>query len=102
MIGPGTARVRIQVIGAPEVSFAPLSYTVQAGAFADANNAHELQRRLQERFAHVYVTRQDVGDEAYYRVRIGRFADRAEARELARTVASLGLTPVVMEAGIPR
>jgi len=98
MIGPGTARVRIQVIGAPAVSFAPLSYTVQAGAFANSENAIELQRRLQQHFGHVYVTRQDVGDEAYFRVRIGRFDDRTEAVELARTVASLGLTPVVMEA----
>lgn len=102
MIGPGTARVRLQVLGAPAVSFAPLSYTVQAGAFVDESNAFELQRRLQERFGNVYVTRQDVGAEAYYRVRIGHFADRAEAMELARTVASLGLTPVVMEAGSPR
>jgi rare lipoprotein A len=99
MIGPGTAHVRVQVIGAPAVSFAPLAYTVQAGAFADAGNARELQRRLQERFAGVYVTRQDVGTGAYYRVRIGRFADRAQAMELARNVAALGLTPVVMEAG---
>jgi rare lipoprotein A len=99
MIGPGTARVRVQVLGAPEVDFAPLSYTVQAGAFADANNAAELQRRLLQHFESVYVTKEEVGGGAFYRVRIGRFADRAEAVALARGVASMGLTPVVMEAG---
>lgn len=98
MIGPGTAPVRVQVLGAPEVTFAPLSYTVQAGSFADPGNARELQRRLQQRFGEVRVTTQDLNGAAYYRVRVGRFGDRAEALAVARTVASLGLTPVVMEA----
>lgn len=98
MIGPGTAPVRIQVVGAPDVSFAPLIYTVQAGSFAEPGNAFDLERRLRQRFADVRVTTQDVGAAAYYRVRIGRFSDRGEAVALARSVASLGLTPIVMEA----
>jgi rare lipoprotein A len=97
MIGPGTAHVRIQVLGAPQVSFAPLAYTVQAGSFTEPGNAFELQQRLRQRFADVRVTAQEVGAVAYYRVRIGRFGDRAEALSLARGVASLGLTPIVME-----
>lgn len=98
MIGAGTAPVRLQVLGAPEVNFAPLTYTVQAGSFTAPGNAAALQRRLQERFADVHVTAQDLNGAAYYRVRIGRFSDRAEALAVARTVASLGLSPVVMEA----
>jgi len=35
----------------------------------------------------------------YYRVRVGRFDDRAEAGEVARKVSSLGLTPLVVEDG---
>jgi len=98
MIGPGTAPVRVQVVGAPEVAFTPLLYTVQVGSFAELPNALDLQRRLQARYPSVRVTRQDVGSAAYYRVRIGRFEDRAKALALARSVGPLGLRPIVMEA----
>jgi rare lipoprotein A len=98
MIGPGTAPVRLQVVGAPDVAFVPLEYTVQAGSFSDSGNAAALQQRLQMRYADVRIARQDVGAEAYYRVRVGRFTDRTQALALARNIASSGLQTVVMEA----
>jgi rare lipoprotein A len=99
MIGTGTAPVRLQVLGAPQVGFAPLLYTVQVGSFADPKNADNLQSRLQDRFGDVYVTRLDAGSSSYYRVRVGRFRERTKAVGLAREMGSLGLRPVVMEAG---
>lgn len=99
MIGPGTARVRIEAFDEPISSFAPLLYTVQVGSFIDQRNAKEVQRRLQERFGHVYVTEHDGEFETYYRVRVGRFVERGDAVGLAREMVALGLTPVVMEAG---
>lgn len=102
MIGSGTAPVQLQVLGAPQVSFAPLLYTVQVGSFADPRNADELRRRLQDRFGDVYVTELDAGIDSYYRVRVGRFLERAKAVELAGEIGSLGLDPVIMEAGNAR
>lgn len=98
IVGPGTARVRVEPIDAPDVNFEALVYTVQVGSFLDRRRAEEMQRRLQERFGHVYVTGYDGEVETYYRVRVGRFAERADAVGLAREMVVQGLTPVVMEA----
>lgn len=99
LIGPGTAPVRITVLGDPTVRFAALVYAVQVGSFADAENAARLRDRLAEQFAGAYVSEVESGSGRMYRVRLGRFAQHAAAVAAAQTVAPLGLTPVVVEDG---
>src|SRR4029077_14113258 len=49
MIGPGVARVRIEVIRAPE-GVPPGRFAVQVGAFRDRGNAERLRSRMEARY----------------------------------------------------
>jgi rare lipoprotein A len=93
MIGPGTARVRVEVL-APAPTAA---HAVQVGSFADAGNAERLRRRLSRHFDHVYVTPFDTDRVRYHRVRIGPYRQRESALRLADRVAALGLPAVILE-----
>lgn len=77
MIGPGTARVRITVLEAPE----PITcWRVQAGAFRAAENADSLGRRMMEAGIDVQVNE---GPDGLHRVRAGPFSSRTAAGEVA-------------------
>lgn len=81
MIGPGTAKVRIVVLGyGPAAGQA--AYAVQVGAFKDKLRAEALRDRLSERYAPVTVVRRD-GDPATYRVLAGAKSTMQEAEALA-------------------
>ena len=102
MIGPGTAPVRIEVLGASNAHFDAAAFAVQVGSFADQENARRLKNSLEKRFDHVRVATLDGGGGRYYRVRVGHFARRADAVALARTVAPLGLPAIIVEDGVAR
>ncbi len=78
MIGPGTARVRLRIIGAAEPVRAG-SYSVQVGAFRVRRNAEKMQSRLANRFPDVRI--EPAGD--LFRVRVGRLPGLGEAQQLA-------------------
>jgi len=99
MLGPGTAPVRIEVLGPAPVQLAAVAYTIQVGSFASRDNAQRLQGALAERFANVYVAQGDAGSERYYRVRLGRFARREDAVRVAQQVTPLGLSAIIVEDG---
>jgi rare lipoprotein A len=113
MLGPGTAKVRIEVMGkrAPETSIpaspVPASppaapptlpqpqpdepgtsagYAVQIGAFSEAKAAEKLQRRMASRFGNAYIenVRSDKG--ILYRVRVGPKRTMKEAEQLAASL----------------
>ena len=100
MLGPGTVPVRIEVLGATAVPLTA-SYSVQVGAFTDRDNAVRLQRTLAHRFDGVYIATLEGKAGRYYRVRLGHFERREQAVGVARSVAPLGLSPVIVEDGIP-
>lgn len=81
MIGPGTARVRLDLIGGPDpnVGF----FAVQIGAFQLEQNARRLQSELSSQYAPVSVAEYDSANGVYYRVRAGHVPSEAAARELA-------------------
>jgi rare lipoprotein A len=56
MIGPGTARVRIEVIRTPEY-VPPAVFAVQAGAFRDRANAERLRAEMQSRYGSARLIR---------------------------------------------
>ncbi|MGH9662232.1 MAG: SPOR domain-containing protein, partial [Bryobacteraceae bacterium] len=82
MIGPGTARVRLEVIRAPDNAQAAAVFAVQVGAFEDRANAESLSRRLQSRYGPVSIVERP-GDPALFRVLAGRARSEAEAEALA-------------------
>ncbi|HVN85229.1 MAG TPA: septal ring lytic transglycosylase RlpA family protein [Candidatus Binatia bacterium] len=99
MLGPGTAAVRIEVLGSAAPTLPTVAYAVQVGSFADRENAARLRAALARRFDDVRIATLDGGEGRYYRVRVGRFSSRRDALNLARSVAPLGLSPIIVEDG---
>jgi len=127
MVGPGTARVELAVIGrfdpmAPGSPAQPMllaaaavpaapdaaspgtpaaaadpaidAYTVQVGAFGEAERAEALQRDLAGRYPAAVV----LSDGTWSRVQVGRFGDREEAETLRAELAASGLAAIVVAA----
>jgi rare lipoprotein A len=99
LLGPGTAPVRIEVLGNESVRLAPVTYTIQVGSFTSRDNAMRLLSTLAQRFDDVYVATLEGASGRYYRVRLGRFERRDEAERLARRVTPLGVSAIILEDG---
>jgi len=81
MIGPGTARVRIVVIQAPEPVTAGI-FAVQVGAYADRRNAEQVRARMASRYGSArLVLRQ--GKPNVWRVLVGAESTEEGANGLA-------------------
>ncbi len=97
--GSGVIPVRMRVIASPPPSSTSRrrALTIQVGAFSGEDRAVELQRELRGVGADASVQKAEVGGRTIYRVRVGRFVSRAEALDLARRLAALGHTVLVVE-----
>jgi len=62
---------------------------IQAGAFADASNAHRLEQQLRE-FGNVFVVTVTVAGKQLYRVRLGPLQDDTGADQLLGQIRSYG------------
>lgn len=84
MIGPGTARVRLDLIGGPDpnVGF----FAVQIGAFQMEENARRLQSDLGAQYAPISIAQYDSAKGVYYRVRAGHLPSEAAAQQLASEI----------------
>ncbi len=88
LIGPGTAKVRLEVIAAPAaVSVRSGGFVVQVGAFGDITNARRLRNLMEQRFGPARLVQRD-GDPPVWRVLVGRGTTKAEAKELADRIRS--------------
>ncbi len=84
MIGPGTARVRLNLISAP-ADPGPSLFAVQIGAFADKRNAEAIKARLGSRFGPVRLVLRS-GDPPLWRVLVGETETTAAAQSLAASL----------------
>jgi rare lipoprotein A len=84
MLGPGTARVRIEVIRAPETAEAPL-YAVQVGAFRNRENAERLRARMQTSFGSARLVERS-GNPPFWRVLVGTESTQEGAAVLAKRI----------------
>ncbi|MFL6237315.1 MAG: septal ring lytic transglycosylase RlpA family protein [Thermoanaerobaculia bacterium] len=91
VVGPGTASVEIYRV--PETG-APPRFTVQVGAFSEAERAIALQREVVRLYPEAVVD----SDGTWNRVQIGAFDDRDQAESLRRELASIGMQAVVVSA----
>jgi rare lipoprotein A len=84
------------VVPAPHAAgrTARIHYTVQIGAFGEAERAEALQRDLAGRYPSAAV----LSDGTWSRVQVGRFGDREEAETLRAELASTGLAAIVVTA----
>lgn len=81
MIGPGTARVRIEVIRSPEV-VPPAVFAVQVGAFQNRANAERLRAEMESRYGPARLVRRP-GNPDLWRVLVGSEATEDGANRLA-------------------
>jgi rare lipoprotein A len=106
MIGPGTARVELRVLGGAvrasrgelgkletvEEALADRLFTVQVGAFEDPRRAHRLRARLGDRFPDAVVRSEGV----WHRVQVGTFATREAAEETLGKLLRQGYPALVV------
>lgn len=90
VIGPGVAQVEIYLLSRGEASDG--LYTVQVGAFMEAERARSLQAELALSYPAVAVR----SDGTWHRVQVQRFDRRREAEKLRRELARRGYPAVVM------
>jgi rare lipoprotein A len=97
LIGPGTARVRLEMISAPAV-LTPGYYAVQVGTFRVHDNAERLRIQMEARHGACKVITRG-GDPALWRVLVGRETTIDDANALAQRLrqenAHLG-TPFIV------
>ena len=84
MIGPGTARVRLQVIRTAEIA-AAARFAVQVGAFQDRRHAERLRRQMESRYGAARLVLRD-GSPSLWRVLVGAESSESEANELAARI----------------
>jgi rare lipoprotein A len=91
MLGPGTARVELRILRSPKGALRAL-YAVQVGAFEDRERAVALCEELRASYPEASVHH----DGVWHRVRIGDFAERAEAERLLRELTRKGIGGLVV------
>jgi rare lipoprotein A len=64
--------------------------TIQVGSFSEFENAERLQKALELRYSEIYIKEICIEGDTYYRVRIGKFSDRCQADDIAKTLADEG------------
>lgn len=94
---PQQAAGKIKPETAPEIKSQPVPQTgfvVQIGAFANADSAHQLQKKLKKQGVKTYTEK--VADKT--RVRAGPFSTREAADKVRHKLEAQGLKPVVSPA----
>jgi rare lipoprotein A len=97
IVGPGTARVRLEILRgfkAPASSGEAKVVWLQVGAFSVQENAYAIKRRLEAAYPGVAVTRLETGARTFFRVRIR--TDEASAQGLAQRLAAEGYQVIIV------
>ena len=115
MVGPGTARVRIDALASStrvaerSVALVPPAprdlpvarYLVQVASLSDSARAEHLRRVLGARFPDAHVAPLETAENRYYRVVIGPYPLRGAAVARGEMVNRLGYPAVIMEDSAP-
>jgi rare lipoprotein A len=84
MVGPGTARVRLEVIRVPDV-VQSAGFAVQVGAFRDEGNAERFREQMEARFGWARLLRH-AGSSELWRVLVGSEPTEDQANKLAERI----------------
>jgi rare lipoprotein A len=84
MIGPGTARVRVEVLRWPQVLEASI-FAVQVGLFRERRNAERLRQEMESRYGTARVISRQ-GDREQWCVLVGSQTTENQARALAARI----------------
>jgi rare lipoprotein A len=85
LIGPGVARVRIDILSVPASAAAQNWYAVQAGAFRDRDRAEGMRAMLEREYGSARLVVRP-GNPALWRVLVGRAPSEEAANALAQRV----------------
>lgn len=105
MIRSGVAPVRLYILRSDDSSRSatPVAglFAVQVGAFRAKRNADRLKHKLEKHYDHVTIDEVRRSGATIHRVRVGRFASRKSARNLARRLRNEADIdrPMVVEIG---
>ena len=80
----------------PAAQAGTLRYTVQVGAYADAQKAREARTTLEKAGFKTYTQEINNADGKRIRVRVGPFTDRAEADKAAEKIKSIKFVAAVL------
>lgn len=96
-IGPGVIPVRLRVIGlaGPARATERGPFTVQLASFTSETRALALKDALGPQWEGASVQRAEVEGRVFYRVRVGTYASRLDARREAQRLAAAGYTVIV-------
>lgn len=83
MLGPGSARVRLEVLRVGEEPTG--AYAVQVGAFRERNNAERIRRQMESRYGVARLVLRD-GTPSLWRVLVGSEATENAAAQLAARI----------------
>ena len=91
MLGPGTARVRLEILYQPVAT----GFVIQAGAFSNTAHAMKLLEELKADHHEAAI----YSDEKWHRVQLGPFAKRKEAEKIAKDLRRRGIQTLVRSSG---
>jgi rare lipoprotein A len=105
LVGPGTAPVRLEILGASgssSSSTAASRFAVQVGAFTIRENGERLLQRLAgiPGCGGASLSEFTTEFQVYYRVRVPA-ASSSEAQDIAQTLAAAGFRVLILEEGKP-
>lgn len=86
MTGNGTDQVELRVVGYDPQPEGMGVLRVQAGSFADLQNARALLTRLQRDFVDGHIVQIDLPEGRRYRVQVGRFLGEPEAQRASTSL----------------
>jgi rare lipoprotein A len=104
IVGPGTSDVEIVALAGPgepdmadgKTTSYPVTdlyqgnFTVQIAAFGELKNAEKLQKELARTYQHVYITPCSNGSGTFYRVKVGRYPNLAQANRFESILIQKG------------
>jgi len=103
LIGVGVGEVMIESEGRDTSYVKVVRYqtdtgttTIQVGSFRAFSNAKRLQKSLELRYSKVYITEVSIEGGRYYRVSIGKFSDRDQVHDFAKTLADEGYDVLII------
>ena len=85
----------VKPVTAPEAANKKGNYTIQAGSFADEQNAQKLKKQLATQGQLATVTKKQTSDGTIYRVRVGSYASAKDAQAANQKIKGvvLDMTP---------
>jgi rare lipoprotein A len=104
IVGPGTAYVKIVAIARsipsnmsknnkgsyPATDLYEGNFTVQIGSFGEMKNAERLRKELARTYKDVYITSYLKGKDTFYRVKVGKYTNLAQANKAERIMIQNG------------